>query len=406
MSRFTCSIQRLSVLYTIASLYPNVASATNYNVRFCIEYSVDYTDASTSTGDDYFTDNADKTAYGARLRVTRNSDSYDIYYDYSDDSGVYAGCTTSLSLSSTESYSVKIYSEAIVQGNTLRVWNNDTAQSRYVYTLDSAYVPSASITEYLDTSLHDAWNISAAVGFAMYRRNGYMTGDTYTFYNQACGSGSCFDDTATPVAVYLDGGSRKYVIVHEMGHFLAYRANGNNGALSSYSSPCGICCNGDYTSHAFDEKEYQSAASNEGIAHYYAAVVFNLTTASDCYYYYYKDVDWDRDGDIDSQITNCEGGPVPSIDAKDYLGDMCSGTLTNRGTEYDWLRFFWDMETDEGLDYDDLLSMWNGANPDTWNATGDGTGANYPATRTRNSADALGFLTEWDNQDNDNGVHR
>ena len=88
------------------------------------------------------------------------------------------------------------------------------------------------------------------------------------------------------------------------------------------------------------------------------------------------------------------------------LRESYHGTLTNRGTEWDWLRFWWDLTTDQDVYCTDCMDIWNTANPDTWNASGDGSGSNYPATRLRNAANTEGFLTEWDNEDYLNGVYR
>ena len=90
----------------------------------------------------------------------------------------------------------------------------------------------------------------------------------------------------------------------------------------------------------------------------------------------------------------------------DYLGDWCTGTLTNRGTEWDWLRFLWDLDTDAGVSTTTIFDIYDSANPNSWNATGDGTGSAYPATRLRDAANTAGVLTEWDAWDSYNGVER
>ena len=91
----------------------------------------------------------------------------------------------------------------------------------------------------------------------------------------------------------------------------------------------------------------------------------------------------------------------------DYLGDWCAtGTTNNRGTEWDWLRFLWDLDTGGGVSTTTIFQIYNVSNPGSWNATGDGTGGSYPAERLRDAADDESVLSEWDYWDDYNGVHR
>lgn len=120
---------------------------------------------------------------------------------------------------------------------------------------------------------------------------------------------------------------------------------------------------------------------------------------------------------------SCQTAPS-NANFPDYLGHQCSGTLTNRATEYDWLRFFWDLDYDQGLSTTTIYTIWDWANSDNWHASGDGwdtyststpcsiwTGSAYmppswPSGRLRCAADTAGYLTEWDAEDAANGVHR
>lgn len=193
---------------------------------------------------------------------------------------------------------------------------------------------------------------------------------------------------------------------HELGHQLAYRKNGDNGPSKSYDAAWNNCFTDNEQKHEAVSKEYQSAAASEGFAHYYAAVSFNDTAQSDCGFAYYKSTDWNLDDNLDPQWVSCEGGPMTGVDGHDYLGDWCTGTLTNRATEWDWLRFLWDLDTDEGVTTEQIFEIWAGAYPHTWVAYGDATGSGYPASRLRDAADARGLLTAWDAWDNENGVQR
>jgi len=397
------------------------AWATNYTVTFCGKYAVDYDDASTSVGDDYFTSNADKVARGAYIRVRRDSDSHDMYANFTPDdggSGV-TGCTSALVLSSTSTYTVTLYSTAYVNGNYIRVMNNPDDVTLYAYTAYSSWSPSSTTTLTFTTTSIDVgpWNLAAAAGYAIFEHNGLVTGETYQLFRSGCNPVTHLSSCTKGSDMYYDpttgGDNDKYIIVHELGHGIGAKKHGS-GPDHDYDALLQNC----YTStsnndgqHEMNSKEYQSSAASEGWAHYYAAITFNDDTdSSTCKFKYYKSVDWDldHDGGVSAPVVNCQGAPVTGIadTGGDYLGNMCYGTLSDRGTEYDWLRFWWDLHTVEGVSFAKTLCIVDDADWDTWNASGDGSGGAYPSNRLRNGANTEGVLTEWDNQDHANGVDR
>lgn len=406
----------LAVAFALLSLVvAPKAYATTYSVNFCARYSVEFEDSDSSYGDDYLTSNADLTARGVELRVKDLVTNADVYFDFTDWTGGSAGCTGSLSLDSTRTYRVSIRSRASVNGNTIIVLDDDTSSSVYSYVAYSAYAPSSSSTVYMSTSVQPQWNIAAAAGHAMYRRNAGLSGKTLTLYTQQCptSGGSCLSGGA----VYIEsasenpGSAAKYVIVHEMGHLVAWLKNGNSSASQSYGAPMANCYTDNTRSHEMNSKEYVSAAANEGIAHYYAAVAFNVSTESNCKFRYYKTVDWDLDTILDSRTANCQGAPMSGLATGDYFGDLCTGTSANRGVEYDWLRMFWDLDNVEGLSTTTIFNIWDESDPDSWNATGDGANwtcltTNYPSGRLACAASDLSVYSSWTNQWDDNGAHR
>lgn len=410
------------------------AQAATYNVTFCAEYDVVYSDAD-SYGDDYVTTDGTYPARGARIKVTRNRDGAVIHDGFAQDSGASAGCLSSaLALSSTETYDVKVKSYASVNGNTLYVYSDDTVFGIYGYGPGS-YSPTASTTYTVTTPTGATqWNIANAVGHAMWRRAAGLSGEVFRFMNEdnSPSCGGCYDRNNDWVYLSSTRADDKYVIVHEFGHMLAARANYAAGcatascaATHSYSATVDNCYTNDTsspsTTHEANSKEYQSSAVWEGIAHYYSAAAFNQTDQADCTWVYYKDTDWNLDGDVlDTQENNpfavsCELYPTNAA-FPDYLGNQCSGTLTNRATEYDWLRFFWDLDYDQGVTTTSIYRIWDDADSDDWNATGNGADTDdatpctptpsYPSGRLRCAADLNGHLTAWDNEDNYNGVHR
>ncbi len=410
------------------------ASATTYLVKFCFTYDVAYADADSSFGDDYVTTDTTYPARGARAKVTENITSTVKWDDFVEDDTPDPGCTDTLTLDSTRSYDIKVKSYAQVNGNTMWVYTDDTLASIYA-TGPGTYAPTASGTVNISTpGGTEQWNIANAIGHAMWRRDGGMTGETFNFANEAGPNGTEYirGDAGDPdddfVYVSSGGNDNKYMIVHEFGHLVAAQANdggppdNDDGGVSYYDADEEECFSLgiDEESHSMNSKEYQGAASWEGIAHYYAAVAFNDTTESDCVFVCYKDTDWDLDELYESSqeeaefAVSCEDGPTVAPDDA-YMNSYCSGTFANRSTEYDWLRFFWDLDTDQALTYSTVLSIWDAADPDDWTFTGivahnhdDLYPCNptptYPMDRLRCGANLLGKLTQWDAEDAENGV--
>lgn len=400
--------------------WPSFGGATTFPVNFCVEYNVDYADV--DAGEDFWWNNsANKIARGIRIRVQRNSDGWNAFYDYADYNGSGAGCTGPITLDDSEDYLVRVYSEAEVGGNYIRVRNNPTNESRFYYTYDSDFVPSSTATVTVVTANHAAWRIAAAAGYSQYRRRGGMTGKTYILYDEAlaaCG-GSCVPPAHNRIYMAPQQVDEKFTIVHEMGHSLARFKNGGGQPLTNDGGDGGDC--GDSSvKWWYNTNEFQSLAATEGFAEFYAALVFNDDGESDCFLHVGgASPDWDLDGVGDSQLVNCELGPVdglspsvtldPEVDHADYLGDMCSDTSTdNRATVYDWVRFWWDYSTDDGTYFTDCAAIWNTADPNTWGSGGGCVGAACPYVRLQTAASLHPGSSGVDFADTAeaNGVHR
>lgn len=402
MTRYAFPLCTVALL----ALGSKTAHATIYAVKFCADYSIDFDDADSAVEDDFYISNSDRDALGIHITVERNWDSHDVFSDYTDWSGADAGCTDTQYLDSARTYKVSAQSLAFVNGNHINVYNNDFVSLPYSHVEYLTFSPTASTTITFDTAIADQWNIAAAAGYAMSRRSAGLSGEDFDFYTESCsGGGSC--NSAGKIYISSSGSGKKYLIGHEMGHSVARLSNGGAVADTSDAADLDNCYTVDTRDHEANSKEYNGKAANEGIAHYYAAVAFNNTTESSCGFYYYKtSVDWNLDATPDNLIASCESGPMTGVDSFDYLGDLCSGTLTNRAVEWDYLRFFWDLDTDQSVSTTTIFEIWDDSDPESWNATGDGTGSGYPSYELRNAANTNSVLTEWDNEDDDNGVHR
>lgn len=116
-------------------------------------------------------------------------------------------------------------------------------------------------------------------------------------------------------------------------------------------------------------------------------------------------IDWNVDSDFadteEDEVFRCDANPAPgltpTISYLDYLGQKCSApSVVNRGTEYDWLGAFWELQVSGGESFAEVLDLWVGALPHNWNATDTDTTA-FPAERMSTSAvGVFGSSTEWD----------
>jgi hypothetical protein len=94
-------------------------------------------------------------------------------------------------------------------------------------------------------------------------------------------------------------------------------------------------------------------------------------------------VDWKADDDSadldEDNVFDCESSPAPNqsppIGNFAYFVEKCiaTGWTYNRGTQYDWLRFLWDCNTDAlhgGHSVPSIFQILDDADPDSWNANG------------------------------------
>lgn len=265
----------------------------------------------------------------------------------------------------------------------------------------------------------------AAGSWALARSPVGLSGETYVFYTEDCDgaappSGACqIGETAfIPPGTTGASADDKFCIVHEMGHLLQ-RKKHPAGALRDDGAVPGDCftdMDGDevYTTSGDRpndsvQREWQSTAAIEGFASYWAAFVFNRTDQADCGYMYYLPIDGDFDrNNEDPTIFSCETGPDSSfgVDCCDFCGDFCSPS-SNQGVSFDWLRFLWNLTTDESVGATTIFNIWDDADPDSWDESGAcSKSADCPTMRLQAAATANGVGTEWDALDHVHGGSR
>ncbi|NLH48436.1 MAG: hypothetical protein GX444_07515 [Myxococcales bacterium] len=380
--------KKMMVLFYILVVYAILTSnafALSQSVRFCFRIDINLSDASNTEGD-YIINNNPIVAYGINAKVSENGTGIDLFNGWTDAD---TGCTPYMTMSTLKSYYIRAYSiSKSAESNYIKV-HVGSGTGIYTKPLDLDFTPNGSGTctyhwEH-DPNQSDDFNegnVLAVASFAIRRKPAGLAAKWFEFYDETCSGdpndGACFKNGN----IYIDDGGNiaqnaKTGITHEMGHAVGYFSNGNQGALHSYSDTgSNLVCASTDDGHNSHSREYQRAAAVEGIAHFYAAAVYNIQNEGDCTF----------------RTEDCE------IMA-DWLHNQCREPYDNRGVENDWLRFWWDVYNVFDLNVDDIFNIWNYANPNTWTDES----VYY---RFRNVAMNQGFnMATWDLLGMHNGVY-
>ena len=183
------------------------------------------------------------------------------------------------------------------------------------------------------------------------------------------------------IRIGSDAGNEKFLIAHEMGHWLqsrrarqlsvAMEPDGywpHNYSYDPVESPCQFAsAAGDVSSdsHGIRSGEYSSGAMPEGFGHFVASVAFNTLPREDAsapegVFRYYKEISltlgtYDDFVDLeeDNYRVALEGGVSAMGGGSRWVELQCDGALPDVGdwdppgqttevtSEIDWLRFFW-----------------------------------------------------------------
>ncbi|MBL9027190.1 MAG: hypothetical protein JNL21_33655, partial [Myxococcales bacterium] len=166
----------------------------------------------------------------------------------------------------------------------------------------------------------------------------------------------------------------KNVIAHEFGHQVQRKSSGVPQNPYSFNCLPGvnpgdppICQPDDFTDnascrcdhvvsanrlHCLQSSEQATAANVEGFAHFIANRIWNDAAGNDCSYNYYKEFNVTQNGYIES--------PPYQVDCRNavrWRDNKCFKAL--RGTEYDWMQFFWNVNTvgSNKLSLDDIQDI-------------------------------------------------
>ncbi len=181
-----------------------------------------------------------------------------------------------------------------------------------------------------------------------------------------------------------DSQQEKFVIAHEIGHWLVIEAEWAEeaGWSSSYAytpqdSPCAPVTAGpdpDLGGHSLRSAEHASGAMTEGFAHFVATAAFNAPadTLPIGWFRYYKELI--ETPSPEGYLVATPDGPVGGVNQ--WVQTQCP-TDFNAGqeisSEIDWLRFFWDYITapSDQPSFWDVVELYKYTNEEhPWTAQG------------------------------------
>jgi hypothetical protein len=140
----------------------------------------------------------------------------------------------------------------------------------------------------------------------------------------------------------------KFVIGHEVGHWIqglwAGSMPSGYGDTGGGADDFAACWSeaGDLFAHLLFSREHAGAAFNEGFAHFMSTLVFNDVDDTTAYFDYYKDYSGIYSGANLQTLNASHGSPdiAEDIDPGGVICNVCGGS-SSKGTEYDWLAFYW-----------------------------------------------------------------
>jgi hypothetical protein len=233
------------------------------------------------------------------------------------------GCTATQSFA-TGLWNFRAYAEGEGGGVKIAVKNSGNVSHSLAFNASVSSAAKQTIT-YTATDEVEAFHLAREV---MRRSASYLSsktvGKSLLILANEPSSDATFDRVRLTSAALDD----KWVVAHEVGHWIQSRETVTSGKMAYDNSlPSGQCNNG--KGHFVISREYSSAAHIEGFASFWAATVFNNLNQTDCFV---------RMGGVK---IDCEGASTHPLK---YLETKCNdGKLSGVGVETDWQRAFWDM---------------------------------------------------------------
>lgn len=343
----------MAALAIVLLLLSASANATD-DVKFCIRYETHFDDGDLG---DYYNQGSPVMYDSIRphVRVYDNDTQQIVSEQYAAD----GNCTQTLYLNESHDYKVTVIAAALMTNdNEIRAYDEYSDPDQHSQVLVSSYNPPGDETKTLTYQFNETYmvsNIMAAAGWAVNRRSAGLSDQNFDYFTEPCpgGTNSCWKYDGGDTRIYLSatGRSNKYITIHEAGHEILYRKNGNNATDfdCSYRLSDGACGNGEYgNSHCDHCKEWQSCAANEGWADFYSIAAWNNENGADC------------DPHFDDYIDSCES------DGAYMESNCCALGCAGKACESDWAHFWWDLYGNEGYSVADIAQVLNISNPEDW----------------------------------------
>lgn len=172
----------MSAPLLLVAWFGSVAHAVT--VKFCVEWNVSYVDS--GGGEDFLT-TSPVEGRGALVRFVRPDGSY--FGHYMTWNGTEPGCAAFDLPTIAGGYKVKLVREALVDGNTVQVFNT-AGTSILTGTWNTGWNPTANQTYTIPSSDNPSARIMAAASWALAHRNGGVSGKTFPFIMASCPGGT------------------------------------------------------------------------------------------------------------------------------------------------------------------------------------------------------------------------
>jgi len=374
-----------NLLFVAFGLVGAMTTPAEAAVQFCFKHNVDFIDSgleldspcdsySPERCEDRWLDNDAYVARGIKATIQQKvSGVYtEIWSGYVDDGNGTdgAGCTPDLDPAGVNTgwYKLTLESKAKVNGDYVYVRDASNALAMativsYIGSDNTTYTYSFSGTS--SGLTFERFNVLSAATQPLWYHDFNIAPWVYYYFDvndSGSGSGSQYHANTGQVEIRStpedNSAHRKFIITHEMGHALLHDiVTSKYKNNSTFTDPGGTCTSATGNNHAVDTKEYQSAAMNEGFAHYYASIAFNRTDQDDCYFHHWKE----SRGTVDCEDT---GGSL--VEA--YMLNRCYATSqSGRGVELDWWRTYWDLRVKGSVTDQDMRTWFQTA--DSWTDT-------------------------------------
>lgn len=360
------------------------ASACN-TTTICLRWAADFVD--NDFGEDY-TLADDTPAAGARVSIIRPSPEPPLSM-FLDDQGC-AEFETQFALG----HKMVVYADAVIGDPLVRVRpfrsvEDQNANQQYFWIVDvQGLAPGDVVYQTIVKDGDDPIVPMMAAATAVLQRFdalgliAHAEEQLDLVYRADQGNAGCNCDGVAPEAIHIgpDAYREKFVMAHEMGHWIQAQWSGVGVGANAYSyEPVDADCQfaiealfdenmnpivGNGNSHGIRSAEWSSGALVEGYAHFLASVAFNDTAQEDGIFRYYKDIDLAmvpsyQDFVDDMSLVSLAGGAASGTlgGRNQWVANMCSAdwnvplqvaTLDDEVTsEIDWMRFWWRFATEQ-----------------------------------------------------------